>query len=227
MCSVCGETPLARSRARCSTPKRCCSSMITSPRRSKSTPSVSSACVPTATARLTAGDLVACGSCERAALTAEDRLERDAERQEQRREFGRVLRGENLGRRHQRRLHAVARRQHDRRGGDERLAAADVALQQTVHRHVARHVVPDFENRPALRAGERERKRPPRTLRAGRAGCAVRRASWSRSRSAAAQLRRRRQRQETPRRRSARARARLPPASAARARRDRLRRSEP
>ena len=66
---------------------------------------------------------------------------------QQRRKFGRVLGGEDLGRRHQRRLHAVARREHDRSGSDERFSAADVALQHSIHRDVARHVVPNFGNR--------------------------------------------------------------------------------
>ncbi len=39
--------PLSRSAARCSTPKRCCSSITTAPRARKCTSSVSRACVPT------------------------------------------------------------------------------------------------------------------------------------------------------------------------------------
>ena len=39
--------PLSRSAARCSTPNRCCSSMTTTPRQSKTTRSVSRAWVPT------------------------------------------------------------------------------------------------------------------------------------------------------------------------------------
>ena len=41
-----GKFPFARSASRCSTPNRCCSSIITNPRSAKSTPSVRSACVP-------------------------------------------------------------------------------------------------------------------------------------------------------------------------------------
>ena len=48
MTSTCGgRWPLARSRSRCSTPNRCCSSTTTSPRSANSTPSDSSAWVPT------------------------------------------------------------------------------------------------------------------------------------------------------------------------------------
>ena len=36
--STSGESPLARSRSRCSTPKRCCSSITATPRRANSTP---------------------------------------------------------------------------------------------------------------------------------------------------------------------------------------------
>ena len=48
MTSTCGgRLPLARSASRCSTPKRCCSSTTTRPRSANSTPSCSSAWVPT------------------------------------------------------------------------------------------------------------------------------------------------------------------------------------
>ncbi len=47
MMSVCGHLPFAPIAARWRTPKRCCSSAITAPRSRNSTPSDSSACVPT------------------------------------------------------------------------------------------------------------------------------------------------------------------------------------
>ena len=48
MTRMCGLSPFAASVARCATPKRCCSSVTTSPSRLKSTSSWMSACVPTA-----------------------------------------------------------------------------------------------------------------------------------------------------------------------------------
>ena len=47
MTSRCGRVPLPTSAARCSTPKRCCSSVTTRARFLNSTSSESSACVPT------------------------------------------------------------------------------------------------------------------------------------------------------------------------------------
>ncbi len=75
-----------------------------------------------------------------------------------RRELLRVLRGEDLGRRHQRRLQSRVMGEHDRRRGDERLAAADIALQQPVHRRAPRHIVRDLRDHPRLRARRLERK---------------------------------------------------------------------
>ncbi len=49
--STSGLQPLRRSTARCITPKRCCSSTTTSPRRANVTASCTSACVPTTSVR--------------------------------------------------------------------------------------------------------------------------------------------------------------------------------
>ena len=64
--------------------------------------------------------------------------------------------GQNFGRRHHR--HLAARRQRRQQGErrDQRLAAADIALQQTVHRMRPRQVAMNFLQCPALRAGQRE-----------------------------------------------------------------------
>ena len=71
-------------------------------------------------------------------------------------DVARVLLGENLGRGHQRRLVAVLDGDDHGLDGDDRLAAADVALEQAVHRPVARQVVDDLLERALLRAGRRE-----------------------------------------------------------------------
>ena len=60
------------------------------------------------------------------------------------RERARVLLGEQLGGRHDRRLIAVLDREQRGEQRDDRLAAADVALQQAVHAAVARHVGDDL-----------------------------------------------------------------------------------
>ena len=110
--------------------------------------------------RFAAGELFDRGAPRARALAAEDGLDADAERQQQRREFARVLPRQQLGRRHQRRLQTVAAPPSTiGRGGDQRLAAADVALQEPVHRHVASHVVPDLSIDAPLRAGQRKGKR--------------------------------------------------------------------
>lgn len=70
-----------------------------------------------------------------------------------------MLRGEDLGRRHHRRLTAVFDGEVNRGGGHGRLAAADVALHEPHHRLSARHIAEDFPNRPLLRAGEAEGQR--------------------------------------------------------------------
>ena len=62
----------------------------------------------------------------------------DAERREPADQLLQVLLGEDLGRRHQRALPAGVDRARRGERGDDRLAGADVALQQAVHRHGAR-----------------------------------------------------------------------------------------
>ena len=77
---------------------------------------------------------------------------------EPRRELAVMLLGEDFGRRHERdlvaRLDGLQRRQR----GDDGLAAADIALQQALHRLAARQVAPDLGDDALLRARERERQ---------------------------------------------------------------------
>src|SRR5262249_9867467 len=51
-----------------------------------------------------------------------------------------VLLGEDLGRRHERALKAVARGEEQREPGDDRLPAADVSLEESRHRAAGAHV---------------------------------------------------------------------------------------
>src|ERR1051325_11912482 len=55
-----------------------------------------------------------------------------------------MLRGENLGRRHERRLVSALDSNDRRLEGHDGLARADVALQQTAHRDRLAHVVDDL-----------------------------------------------------------------------------------
>ena len=70
-----------------------------------------------------------------------------------------MLPRQDLGRCHQRGLPARTHRHHRRQRGNDRLAAAHVALQQPVHRLLPRQIGRDLVTYPALRTGERKRQR--------------------------------------------------------------------
>ena len=70
-----------------------------------------------------------------------------------------VLARQHLGRGHDRRLVAGVDRHQRRVQCDERLAGADVTLQQDVHRVRPRHRRPDLAHRPSLGVGGLERDR--------------------------------------------------------------------
>ncbi len=128
-------------------------------RRSKSTPSVSSACVPTATARFDRWRSFPRGVARaRSALAAEDRLERYAERQAAaarvwphagRREFPSAP-SAPIARRC-----APPARSRRRRPASFRSRRRPAANGSSEYRAPCR---PIFANRPALRAGQRERE---------------------------------------------------------------------
>ena len=73
------------------------------------------------------------------------------------RELAVVLLGEDLGRRHQRDLPAGLDRLQRGQRRDDRLAAADVALQQALHRHRPLEVVADLPPDALLRPRQLER----------------------------------------------------------------------
>ena len=136
---------LARNWSRCSTPNRCCSSTTTMPRLWNSTASCSSAWVPMTMPDLTAGDLGAdllllrrrhragqqrhpggvVGPAELAAHR--QRTEHIADRPK-------MLCGKDFRRRQQRALVAGIDHLQHRQHRDDRLARADLTLQQPVHR---------------------------------------------------------------------------------------------
>ena len=72
--------------------------------------------------------------------------------------FG-VLRRENFGRRHEGRLPAVLRRKSAQSRRNDRLARADIALHEAVHRPSGGAVGGDFPDGAALCAGRRKRER--------------------------------------------------------------------
>ena len=148
MTSTCGgRLPLARSASRCSTPKRCCSSTTTRPRSAKSTPSCSSAWVPTtipARAARDVGARLAPGRAPSEPVSSATRVpsgRRPARRPGRAGRAARgcpgVLRGQHLGRRQQRGLAAGVDDLQHRAQRHDGLARADLALQQPVHRLLA------------------------------------------------------------------------------------------
>ncbi len=68
-----------------------------------------------------------------------------------------MLLGQNFGRRHERNLPAALDRLQRGERGDDRLAAADVTLQQPLHRRRTLEIVTDFPPHALLRAREPER----------------------------------------------------------------------
>ena len=149
--STSGCSPFARSVARCSTPNRCCSSMTTSPSSLKRDVVLDQ--------RMRADDQVDRAARElrlqlaalpraawlpvSSATRKRDVLQQPADRDE-------VLLGQDFGRRHERHLQAVFHRDQRRQQRDDRLAAADVPLQQPVHRLRPLHVLDDLLERLLL-----------------------------------------------------------------------------
>ena len=72
-----------------------------------------------------------------------------------------MLLGQNLGRRHERHLQPVLHGHERRQQRDDRLACADIALQQPVHRLRALQIVDDFLQRLLLPVRQTERQHAP------------------------------------------------------------------
>ena len=83
---------------------------------------------------------------------------------EQPRDVGVVLLREDLGRRHERHLQTVLHRDQRREQRDDRLAGADVPLQQPVHRPRLLQIVDDFLQRVLLTVGQLERQHRARRV---------------------------------------------------------------
>ena len=152
MWRTCGARP-ATSAERCSTPKRCCSSTTATARSRSSKPSWISACVPTTTSAPSAVSRSALARRAREQRAADAELEAEVgDRQE-------VLLSEGFGGSHERALAPALDRAQERVERDDRLARADVALQQPLHRDGAREVAVDLADRLLLVRRERERQR--------------------------------------------------------------------
>ena len=99
-----------------------------------------------------------CGSFLRSSHRAGEQRARDAQLVQHGRERLRVLRREDFSRRHEGRLPAVLRGQRTQSGRHDRLARADIALHQPVHRPSGGTVCRDFHDRATLCAGRLERQ---------------------------------------------------------------------
>ena len=154
---------LVAQRARCSTPKRCCSSMTTTPRLWNATPSWISAWVPITMSTVPSARPASTSRAIRAGDPVGQQLDpqrpiaeqvvggRNRHAVEHAPHAGRVLLGEHLGRRHQRTLVPALHGREHRADGHHRLAGTHVALQQPVHRMRAGEIALDLADRPPLR----------------------------------------------------------------------------
>ena len=163
-----GRAACARSASRCATPKRCCSSMIASAEAARTrTCSWITACVPTTSAGLAAARPAPASRrapcpcwlpVSQATVTPERRPSQPTSLRKccsARISVGAIS------------AHCQPASIATRRGerGDDRLAGADVALQQAVHRHARRaRSARDLFGDAALRARERERQRGEQLL---------------------------------------------------------------
>ena len=141
------------------TPKRCCSSTTTSPRRANSTDSWMSAWVPVTTlpppsarAASTRGALAGVGP-----PGEQQRL--DPERAEEALQAAGVLLGEQLGGRHEGGLMPALHREQHGEDGDDRLPRPDIPLKHAVHAAVRGHVRVDLSQHPGLGVGQAKPQR--------------------------------------------------------------------
>ena len=173
--------------------------MMTSPSSRKPTGSSTSACVPTT--RCSEPPASSACSSRRffAGVAAGQQRQAEARGLQQPADVEEMLLRQDLGRRHEGHLEAVLHRDERRQQRDDRLAGADVALQQPVHRLRPLHVVDDLADRLLLVARQLERQHPPRRLADG-VGHHDRARACDRPRARAAAARSRAGRERTPRR---------------------------
>ena len=165
--------PWRAARARWRTPKRCCSSTTATASDAKAHVGLDQ--------RVRADDQRAarrsraCRACRarrRAGVEPVSSAQRDRLAAEQLLDRREVLFGERLGRRHQRRLAAVLDRAQHRVQRDDRLAAADLAHQQALHR--ARRRASSASISAIARAGRRSARTAGRARASARSAAAAR-----------------------------------------------------
>ena len=149
---------LRASAARWRTPKRCCSSTTATASERKCTSGSIRACVPTTSDSSPLASLPRMSPRRRAGVEPGEQRDGDRLGADQPLERGEMLLGERLGGRHQRGLMAVLDRAQHRVQRHHRLAAADLAHQQPLHRSRLSQICVDRRDRPALVARERERQ---------------------------------------------------------------------
>ena len=132
--------------------------MTTRPSLWNVTFSCTSACVPTIEVRRAALDVREQRVLVQPRRAAGQQVDAEARLRQQPRDVAVVLRREDLGRRHERHLQPVLHRDDRREQRDDRLARADVALQQPVHRLRPQHVVDDLLDRLPLPGRQLERQ---------------------------------------------------------------------
>ena len=146
------------------TPKRCCSSTTASARSANSTSSCTSACVPTTSWIEPSARPCSVSFFWLLAVAAGQQRQAHAGRFGERRDGGVMLARQQLGRRHERRLRAGLDADQHGEEGDQRLAAADIALQQPDHALGLGHVGLDLAGREDLAGRQLERQRRQRAL---------------------------------------------------------------
>ena len=143
--------PLASSAARWRTPKRCCSSTTQTASRANATSGSISAWVPTTSASSPVASRASASRRRAAGVAPVSSVNGIACAAEQPVERGRVLLGERLGRRHQRRLVAgLDARAASRRAATTVLPRAHLPHQQPLHRPLGAEVGVDLVERRAL-----------------------------------------------------------------------------
>ena len=149
-----GAAPLPISAARCSTPKRCCSSITTSPSRRNATPSCSSAWVPTTSRASPPARRLRTPAFSAAVCRPRSNSGFESSGASSASSVARMLLRQQLGRRHERRLIVVLQRQQHGEERNHRLTGADVAHEEPVHPLGSSHVGGDLPEGPLLVFGQ-------------------------------------------------------------------------
>ena len=169
------RAPFSPRSMRWRTPKRCCSSTTARRRSAEGDVLLEEGVGADDDRGLAGGEGRELGGALAALVAAGQEVEADAGRLGEGREGEEVLAGEDLGRGHHRRLAAGLDGGEHGEEGDQRLAGADVALEEAVHAVRRGHVGGDLGDGAGLGAG-----RARRGARRGRGPAGCRRRGWRR-----------------------------------------------